>query len=108
MPTIVFEQPDGARRQIEAPVGITLMEAARLNDIAGVVAQCGGACACATCHVYVDPAWIGKLEKVEDMEEGMLETAWEPRANSRLSCQIQLTAKLDGLTVRVPAKQGVD
>jgi len=73
-----------------------------------VVALCGGACACATCHVYVDPTWIGKLEPLEDMEEGMLETAWEPRSNSRLSCQIQITAKLDGLKVRVPAKQAVD
>jgi 2Fe-2S ferredoxin len=108
MPTIVFEQPDGVRRQIEAPLGITLMEAARQSDIAGVVALCGGACACATCHVYVDTAWIGKLEPLEDMEEGMLETAWEPRSNSRLSCQIQITAKLDGLKVRVPAKQAVD
>jgi len=108
MPTIVFEQPDGVRRQIEAPLGITLMEAARQSDIAGVVALCGGACACATCHVYVDSAWIGKLEPLEDMEEGMLETAWEPRSNSRLSCQIQITAKLDGLKVRVPAKQAVD
>jgi 2Fe-2S ferredoxin len=108
MPTIVFEQSDGVRRQIEAPVGITLMEAARRSNVAGVVALCGGACACATCHVYVDPTWIGKLEPLEDMEEGMLETAWEPRSNSRLSCQIQITAKLDGLKVRVPAKQAVD
>jgi 2Fe-2S ferredoxin len=108
MPTIVFEQPDGVRRQIDATVGITLMEAARLHHIAGVVAQCGGACACATCHVYVDPTWIGKLEPIEDMEEGMLETAWEPRSNSRLSCQIQITAKLDGLKVVVPAKQAID
>jgi 2Fe-2S ferredoxin len=108
MATIVFEQPDGVRREIEAPVGITLMEAARRSNIAGVVAQCGGACACATCHVYVDPAWIGKLEPLEDMEEGMLETAWEPRGNSRLSCQIQITAKLDGLKVMVPAKQTTD
>jgi len=108
MPRIVFEQPDGLHRQIEAPAGITLMEAARLHDIAGVVALCGGACACATCHVYVDPAWIGKLEPLEDMEEGMLETAWEPRSNSRLSCQIQITAKLDGLRVTVPLKQAAD
>jgi 2Fe-2S ferredoxin len=106
MPRIVFMQPDGVRREIEAPAGITLMEAARLNNIVGVVAQCGGACACATCHVYVDPQWLGKLEPPEDMEEGMLETAWEPRANSRLSCQVQISAKLDGLTVTVPERQG--
>jgi 2Fe-2S ferredoxin len=106
MPTIVFQQPDGVRREVEAPAGITLMEAARLNGVTGVVAQCGGACACATCHVYVDPAWFGRLDPPEDMEEGMLETAWEPRANSRLSCQVPVTTKLDGLVVVVPQRQG--
>jgi len=82
------------------------MEAARQHGVAGVVAQCGGACACATCHVYVDPEWLERLEPPEDMELGMLEAAWEPRGNSRLSCQIHLTQDLDGLTVRVPARQG--
>jgi len=106
MPRIVFQQPDGVRREVEAPAGITLMEAARLNGVTGVVAQCGGACACATCHVYVDPAWFGRLDPPEDMEEGMLETAWEPRANSRLSCQVPVTTKLDGLVVVVPQRQG--
>ncbi len=105
MPKVVFLQPDGVRREVEAPAGITLMEAARLNGIAGVVAQCGGACACATCHVYVAAAWFDRLEPPEDMELGMLETAWEPRENSRLSCQVQLTPQLDGLEVRVPARQ---
>jgi 2Fe-2S ferredoxin len=61
---------------------------------------------CATCHVYVDPKWLARLEPREEMEEGMLETAWEPRANSRLSCQIQITADLDGLQVTVPQRQG--
>ncbi len=106
MAKVVFVQPDGVRREIEAPVGITLMEAARQNNVPGIVAQCGGACACATCHVYVDETWLTKLEPREDMEQGMLETAWEPRANSRLSCQIQITAALDGLRVTVPAEQG--
>jgi ferredoxin, 2Fe-2S len=106
MAKIVFIQPDGVRREIDAPVGITLMEAARQNDVLGIVAQCGGACACATCHVYVDPAWLARLDPPEDMEEGMLETAWEPRKNSRLSCQIQISAALDGLQVTVPAHQG--
>jgi len=106
MPTVVFVQPDGVRREVAAPAGITLMEAARQHGVAGVVAQCGGACACATCHVYVDPAWLGRLEPPEDMEVGMLETAWEPRSNSRLSCQIHVTQDLDGLTVVVPGKQG--
>ena len=105
MPKIVFIEPGGARREITAPVGITLMEAARQNGVRGIVAQCGGACACATCHVYIDPAWVTKLEPREDMEEGMLETAWEPRENSRLSCQVHVTAELDGMQVSVPRQQ---
>ena len=105
MAKIVFTEPGGGRREINAPLGLTLMEAARQNGVQGVVAQCGGACACATCHVYVDPAWLGRLEPPEEMEAGMLETAWEPRANSRLSCQIQITADLDGLQVTVPQRQ---
>jgi len=105
MPKIVFTEPGGSRREIDAPLGITLMEAARQHGVQGVVAQCGGACACATCHVYIDPAWLARLEPREDMEEGMLETAWEPRDNSRLSCQIHITADLDGLHVTVPERQ---
>jgi 2Fe-2S ferredoxin len=103
MPKIVFTEPGGGRREINAPLGLTLMEAARQNGVQGVVALCGGACMCATCHVYVDPKWLARLEPREEMEEGMLETAWEPRANSRLSCQIQITADLDGLQVAVLA-----
>jgi ferredoxin, 2Fe-2S len=105
MPKIVFMEPGGARREITAPVGITLMEAARQNGVRGIVAQCGGACACATCHVYIDPAWMAKLEPREDMEEGMLETAWEPKENSRLSCQVHVTAELEGMPVTVPQQQ---
>jgi 2Fe-2S ferredoxin len=105
MPKIVFIEPDGRRRFVDAPVGISLMEAAKQQGIAGVVAQCGGACACATCHVYVDAAWIDKLGAREEMEEGMLEIAWEPRANSRLSCQIEITADMEGLEVTVPGRQ---
>ena len=105
MPKIVFIEPGGVRREIDAPVGITLMEAARPHGVQGVVAQCGGACACATCHVYIEPAWVAKLEPREDMEEGMLENAWQPRDNSRLSCQIHITADMDGLQVIVPQRQ---
>jgi 2Fe-2S ferredoxin len=105
MPKIVFIEPTGARREIEAPVGVTVMEVARQHGVAGIVAQCGGACACATCHVYVAPEWLGKLEPREDMEEGMLENAWEPRPNSRLSCQVHVTAELDGLELTVPLRQ---
>jgi ferredoxin, 2Fe-2S len=105
MPRIVFIGPDGDRRELQAPLGVTLMEVARQNNVRGVVAQCGGACACATCHVYIDPSWLAKLEPREEMEEGMLELAWEPRDNSRLSCQIHITPALDGLTITVPKRQ---
>ena len=108
MPKIVFIEPGGNRREIDAPLGLTLMEAARQHGVKGVVAQCGGACACSTCHVYVDAAWLSRLGAREEMEEGMLENAWEPRANSRLSCQIHVTAEMDGLQVTVPQHQRED
>jgi ferredoxin, 2Fe-2S len=106
MPRITFIEPDGFRRLIDAPVGITLMEAAMQNGVQGILALCGGACACGTCHVYVDAAWLPRLEDKEEMEEGMLECAWEPGENSRLSCQIHVTADMDGLEVTVPQRQG--
>jgi ferredoxin, 2Fe-2S len=106
MPRITFIEPDGFRRVVNAPVGITLMEAAMQSGVQGILALCGGACACGTCHVYVDAAWLARLQDKEEMEEGMLECAWEPDENSRLSCQIQLTADLDGLEVTVPQRQG--
>ena len=81
------------------------MEAAVQHDVQGIVARCGGACACATCHVYVDQAWLGRLPPAEDMELGMLESTWEPRPASRLACQITITAALDGLRVTVPRRQ---
>jgi 2Fe-2S ferredoxin len=107
MPSIVFIERGGTRREVRAPEGVTVMEIARQHGIDGIVAQCGGACACATCHVYVAPQWLAKLEPREDMEEGMLENAWEPRANSRLSCQIHVAAALDGLEVTVPERQNL-
>ena len=105
MAKIVFIEPGGGRREINAPLGITLMEVARQNDVQGVVAQCGGACVCATCHVYIEPTWLARLEPREEMEEAMLESAWGLRDNSRLSCQIHITADLDGLHVTVPHRQ---
>jgi ferredoxin, 2Fe-2S len=106
MPRITFIEPGGFRHEIDAPVGVTLMEAARQNGVQGILALCGGACACGTCHVYVDAEWLPRLAAREEMEEGMLESAWEPRGNSRLSCQIHVSADLDGLVVRVPQRQG--
>ena len=105
MARVVFVSADGGSREVDATPGVTLMEAARRAGILGVVAQCGGACACATCHVYVDSSWLPRLAPPEDMEQGMLESAWEPRPASRLSCQIHITAELDGLTVAVPRRQ---
>jgi ferredoxin, 2Fe-2S len=106
MPKVVFIEPAGTRREIQAPAGISLMQAALQNKVEGIIALCGGACACATCQVYIDPAWLAKLGAREDMEEGMLEAAFEPKANSRLSCQITLTPALDGLIAVIPAQQG--
>ncbi len=108
MPRVTFIEPNGDRRQIEVPAGITVMEAAVSNGVEGILAVCGGACACATCHVYVAESWLSKLDPREDMEEGMLESAWQPRGNSRLSCQIHVTAELDGLEVTVPEQQGAE
>jgi 2Fe-2S ferredoxin len=105
MPKITFIQPDGSEQVVEAEAGVTLMESAKMNDVPGIEAECGGACACATCHVYVDDAWRDKTGKPEQMEEDMLDFAFDVREQSRLSCQIKLTPELDGLVVRVPAKQ---
>jgi 2Fe-2S ferredoxin len=106
MPKITFIEPDGTRREVDAPIGTTVMEAAVQNQVTGILAVCGGACACATCHVYVDAAWMKKAGPIEEMEEGMLEDAWGRRENSRLSCQIQVKLDLDGLQVTVPSSQG--
>ncbi len=105
MAKITFMQPDGAAQVVEAEPGLTVMEAAKLNSIAGIDAECGGACACATCHVYVDAAWQAKVGKPSTMEEDMLDFAFDVQDASRLACQIKVTSELDGLVVRVPAKQ---
>ena len=105
MPRITFIEPSGVRREIDAPVGISLMEAAAQNGVSGIVAQCGGACACATCHVYVDEAWREATGEPAPMEEDMLDFGFDVRANSRLSCQIKVTPALDGLVVRTPERQ---
>jgi 2Fe-2S ferredoxin len=106
VPRITFIEPGGLRHAVDAPAGISLMEAAVQGGVQGILALCGGACACATCHVYVEAQWLPKLQAREEMEDGMLECAWEPRGNSRLSCQIHVTADLDGLEVTVPERQG--
>lgn len=105
MVKLTFIQPDGASQTVEAVVGATVMEAAKQNDVPGIDAECGGACACATCHVYVDPAWMDKIGTPDPMEEDMLDFAFDVRKESRLSCQIKITDALDGITFRVPEKQ---
>lgn len=97
---------DGQRYDLDAADGSTVMETAVRNSVPGIEAECGGACACATCHVYVDEAWTEKVGEPEPMEEDMLDFAFDVRPTSRLSCQIKITPELDGLTVFVPERQG--
>src|ERR1700748_3230265 len=106
MAKIHFVNHSGETRIIDVENGATVMEAAIRNAIPGIEAECGGACACATCHVYVDEAWTAEGGEPETMEEDMLDFAYDVQANSRLSCQIKVRDALDGLVVRVPARQG--
>ena len=105
MAKITFIQADGSQQVVDATPGVTVMEAAKINMVPGIEAECGGACACATCHVYVDNAWREKTGTPSQMEEDMLDFAFDVRESSRLSCQIKVTPALDGLIVRVPEKQ---
>jgi 2Fe-2S ferredoxin len=105
MAKITFIQPDGSEQVVDATPGVTVMEAAKLNMVPGIEAECGGACACATCHVYIDNEWRVTTGMPSQMEEDMLDFAFDVRESSRLSCQIKVTPALDGLIVRVPAKQ---
>jgi 2Fe-2S ferredoxin len=105
MAKITYIQPDGTEQTVDGEPGMTVMEVAKTNLIEGIEAECGGACACATCHVYIDEAWREKTGTPEQMEEDMLDFAFEVRPESRLSCQIRITPELDGLIVRIPDKQ---
>jgi 2Fe-2S ferredoxin len=105
MVQITYIDSGGTARTVEAEVGSTVMESAIKNDIPGIEAECGGACACATCHVYIEPDWQEKVGGPSPMEEDMLDFGYDVRPNSRLSCQIKVTEALDGLTVRVPERQ---
>ena len=106
MPKITYITADQKTHTIDAENGLTVMEGAVQNDIPGIDADCGGGMACATCHVYVAEDWFNKLKKKEDGEEDMLDMAFEPKKNSRLSCQIIVSDELDGLKVNIPSKQG--
>ena len=105
MPKITYIEHSGKSHEIDAPEGLTVMEVAVKNNIPGIDADCGGACACSTCHVYVDPAWVDRLPKKEPMEVDMLDFAYQPNEHSRLTCQIKITKDIDGLVVRMPEKQ---
>ena len=106
MPKITYIEHSGKSHVVEVPNELSVMEGAVQNNIPGITADCGGACACATCHVYVDEKWINKLPKKENAEEDMLDMANEPNKFSRLTCQITVTEDLDGLVVKMPSKQG--
>ncbi|MGF1444902.1 MAG: 2Fe-2S iron-sulfur cluster-binding protein [Pikeienuella sp.] len=106
MPKITYIEHSGKEHVVEVAEGLTVMEGAVSNNIPGIDADCGGACACSTCHVYVHPDWVGKLPAKEDMESDMLDFAFQPDAErSRLTCQLKVTAELDGLVVKIPEKQ---
>ena len=105
MPKITYIQPDGTAQAVEGEAGMTVMETAKKHTIEGIEAECGGACACATCHVYVAEDWREKVGGPSEMEEDMLDFAFDVRPTSRLSCQIKVTNELDGLVVQVPEKQ---
>ena len=106
MPKITYVEHNGKTHVQEVPNGLTVMEGAVQNNIPGIDADCGGSCACATCHVYVDEKWFDKLEKKEAAEEDMLDMAFEPKSSSRLSCQLSVSDALDGLGVNMPSIQG--
>ncbi|MDF1854784.1 2Fe-2S iron-sulfur cluster-binding protein [Pseudooceanicola sp.] len=106
MAKITYIEHNGTEHVVEVANGMTVMEGARDNGIPGIEADCGGACACSTCHVYVDPAWVDKLPSKGDMEEDMLDFAFEPDpARSRLTCQLKVSDALDGLIVQMPERQ---
>lgn len=106
MAKITYIEHNGTEHVVEVSIGLTVMEGARDNNVPGIEADCGGACACSTCHVYVDATWADKLPAKDDMEADMLDFAWQPDAErSRLTCQVKVTDALDGLIVHLPEKQ---
>ena len=105
MPKITYKDYQGSSKTIEVESGLSVMEGAIQNEILGIDADCGGSMACATCHVYVDDKWLEKIPNAEDAENDMIDMAFEPKKNSRLSCQIIVNEELDGLEVTTPEKQ---
>ncbi len=105
MPLIKFVQHDGAEQEVHVAPGTSVMHAAIDNGVSGILADCGGACSCATCHCYVDEAWQEKTGEADEVEQQMLEFVMDYQPNSRLSCQIKVVDELDGLVVRLPNSQ---
>ena len=105
MAKITYIEHNGSSKTIEVDNGLTVMEGAVQNNIPGIDADCGGGMACATCHVYVEDSWLNKIPKAEDAEQDMIDMAYKPNKNSRLSCQITVSDEIDGLTVKTPEKQ---
>ena len=105
MPKITYKDFQGESKTIEVENGLSVMEGAIQNDITGIDADCGGSMACATCHVYVEEKWLNKIPKAEEAEIDMIDMAYEPKKNSRLSCQLIVSDELDGLIITTPAKQ---
>ena len=105
MPKITYQDTKGNSKTIDVESGLTVMEGAIQNNIPGIDADCGGSMACATCHVYVEEKWLDQLPKAEEAEVDMIDMAFEPKKNSRLSCQLIVSEELDGLVVNTPSKQ---
>lgn len=105
MPLINYIEPNGATREIEVESGASVMQGAVDNMVDGILAECGGGCSCATCHVYIDEAWLAKVGEASDIEKEMLDCTLDPRPTSRLSCQVIVTDAMDGLVVRIPESQ---
>ena len=105
MPRITYIEHNGTEHTVDVAVGLTVMEGAVQNNVPGIDADCGGACACSTCHAYVNPDWVEKLPAREDMEVDMLDFAYEPNERSRLTCQVKVTPEMDGLVLQLPEKQ---
>ena len=106
MPKVTYIEYNGKEHEVEVEKGLSIMEGAVQNGVPGIDADCGGACACATCHVYVKEEWLDKLSEQGESEKDMLDFAFETKSNSRLSCQLIVSDELDGLEVNIPSKQG--
>jgi len=106
MPKVIYIEFNGKKHEVDVPNGYSLMEGAVKNSVNGIDADCGGSCACATCHIYIDDQWTHKLPKIEEAERDMLDFVSNPKKESRLSCQIMMNDQLNGLVVKLPERQG--